>query len=680
MQPPRRLLLLAGATVFLGAFLLFCMQLMVAKMVLPFLGGAATVWTTAVLFFQSALCAAYLYADRLARIRDLRRQFIVHLVLMSSAALLLPVGFAGRTQPAPHESPIAWELIALLQTVGLPFFFVAVMSPLVQNWFSRTDEPAARDPYFLYAASNAGSLLALMAYPFIIEPLLGLSDQSRWWSIGYVSLIVLVATAAAALRPLASEAGLAMDEAAVSRPAAKTRLFWLTAAFVPSVLLLGVTAHISVNLAPVPLVWIIPLAVYLVTFICAFGRKVRVSHRFVSRLAPVVFVVFCPVLALEAPPARFVVLLVGVHLYLLFIGGLICHTALAASRPHTRDLTQYYVWISLGGAVGGVFAAVIAPVLFTRILEYPLFLAISALFRGPGRRGGWFTTGAVAAVVLAVALFLPRYLAEPDRQTVHVARNFFGVKRIVDRGDGTRWFVHGDTLHGVESKNRPGEPLAYYHRDGPIGEVMSRLAVVPNQHIGVLGLGAGSLAAYAGPQRRVTFLEIDPAVEVIARTFFTYLSRCGQQCEVLIGDGRLSLSRFPDREFDLLVLDAFSSDTVPPHVISKEALRLYLTKLKPDGAILFHVSNRYLHVKDLISALVIDTQLAAFVRSDAAVPERYKMASQYVIAGARLDSSPALRVAADPQWQRASRPRGVAVWTDDYSNMIALLRWRPPAD
>jgi SAM-dependent methyltransferase len=649
---------------------------MVAKMVLPFLGGAATVWTTAVLFFQVALFAGYLYADRVARIKSLPTQAVVHLLLMATAFVFLPIGFGGRPPPDQNSNPVIWELTGLLHTAGVPYFFVATTSPLLQNWFSRSNDPGARDPYFLYAASNSGSLFALLMYPFIVEPQVGLRDQSLWWSAGYGSLLLLVCLVAAILwtTPTRKEPS---EETVATPPDLKTRSYWLAATFIPSVLMLGVTAHISVNLAPMPLVWIVPLAVYLLTFILAFGRRIRVSHRFMSWLAPAVLVLLSPLIGIEAAQSRIVVFLIAAHLYLLFTGAMLCHAALAASRPPARYLTEYYVWIALGGALGGVFAAVLAPMLFTSIFEYPLFLAAAAFFRLPARRGRWLAAPVLSALILGAALALPAYFAEPGRRTVYVTRNFFGVKKVVDRDEGTRWFVHGDTIHGIELRNNLGEPLAYYHREGPVGEVMSLLADRPNQHIGVLGLGAGSIAAYAGPSRHVTFFEIDPDVQAIATRYFTFLSRCGRRCDVITGDGRLSLSKFPNRAFDLLVIDAFNSDSVPPHLISQEALEIYLSKLKPDGAILFHVSNRYLRVKELISALVVDSNLPAFARVDDAEPGRYKTGSQYVIAGTALDGIPALGIAANPLWAPVSRPKGLSIWTDDYSNMIALLRWLP---
>jgi SAM-dependent methyltransferase len=670
--------LLLAPTLLLSAFLLFCFQPMVGKMVLPFLGGSASVWTTAVLFFQLMLLAGYFYADRVARIRNLRVQMIVHLVLMAAAALFLPVRFSGASlSPDDYRHPALWEFVSLLRSAGIPYFMVSTTAPLLQSWFSRTQDTSARDPYFLYAASNVGSLIALLAYPFFVEPALGVRDQSIYWFVGYVVLALLAAMSAGMLfRASAGPVYSSGFSVTALPPDNKTRAFWLAAAFVPSGLMLGVTTHISVNLTPMPLVWTLPLSVYLLTFILAFGRRIRVSSRRAAQLALPVLVLLCPAVGIKVPVVLGIdVVLIVVHMVLLFIGGLLCHTALAARRPDSRYLTQYYVWMALGGVLGGVFAAVAAPFLFTSIFEYPLLLAAAVYFReGSGRNQRLWAT-AVASLILGYAIYLPSRLGEKGN-TVYVTRNFFGVKRVVD--DGTeRKLLHGDTLHGIQSLDpaRAGETMIYYHREGPLGDVMEMMRDRPGQHIGVIGLGSGSIAAYAGPNRRVTFIEIDPDVETIAARFFTFLSRCGAQCNVVSGDGRLEIARFPDAEFDVLVLDAFSSDAIPPHLLSREAFDLYLSKLKPGGVLLFHVSNRYLKVKDLVAGLAAAANLPALVRDDRGTAS--KSHSIYVIAGRTKEAFGTLNTLST--WKLAVPPAGLRVWTDDYSNLLGLLQWEPEA-
>jgi SAM-dependent methyltransferase len=505
----------------------------------------------------------------------------------------------------------------------------------------------------------------LLAYPLIIEPRLGVHAQSVWWTWGYAGLVLFVLTASLTLR----KASLQSAEE-VSPPApldGKTCLYWMAAAFVPSGLFLAVTTHISVNLT-MPLVWTIPLAVYLLTFILAFGRRIRISSATLAGAATPLLVLLCPAVGLRVPVGFTVdVFLMAVHMILLFLASLLCHTALADSRPAAVHLTRYYVWIALGGALGGVFAAIVAPVLFKTILEYPLLLAAAMFFRRPARGRQWLPATGLAALVLGYAFFLPGYLAEPGT-TIHVARNFYGVKKVVEIDGKVRKLLHGDTMHGLESREADlaGQPVAYYHPDGPVGDAMRMLDRRPRQHVAVVGLGAGAMAAYATAERRVSFFEIDPQIEAIARRFFTFLDRCGKSCDVLLGDGRLLMNRFPEQEFDLIVLDAFSSDAIPPHLLSREAMEVYRSRVKPGGAILFHVSNRYLKVKELVSTLMIDMKLTAYVRVDDAEDKPLKNRSVYVIAA---------DLPAPSLWHPVVRTPGLRSWSDDDSNLIDLVKW-----
>lgn len=711
-------------TLFLSAFLLFCCQPMVGKMILPSLGGAAAVWTTCVLFFQSMLLGGYLYAYFLGKLGSYRRQFVIHMILLASAFLTLPIRFSG--SPAGSGSPVVWELLELIRGVALPFFVVSTTAPLLQTWFSKTKDPAAEDPYFLYAASNAGSLLALLFYPFVLEPKLGVSAQSMAWLVGYVVLVALV------LLAISHFWGIEASRKApgyATPTSTRTRLSWLAASFVPSALMLAVTTHLSVNLATVPFLWTLPLAVYLLTFILAFARRIRVSTEQISYAAPGILLALFPIFT--AGPIRKPVLylaLLSAHLILLFVGGLLCHTALARQRPSTEHLAEYYAWIALGGVLGGAFAALIAPALFSTILEYPLLAASLAFFRLPQERKRslrdlwfpiflavllvgfwgllkwqnvtidtafavdilgyavlavvafafhrrrWIFAGTVATVLIVYTTFLEPFLNLEER--LHVARNFFGVKEVLfERDLNQRKLLHGDTMHGLEGLDpaRAGVPLSYYTVRGPLGDVMIMMANRPNQHIGVVGLGSGTIAAYAQPNRRITFFEIDPQVEPIARQFFTFLPNCGDQCDVVLGDGRLSILQAPDQEFDLLILDAFNSDAIPAHLLSREALAIYQRKLKPDGAILFHVSNRYLRIRDLVTALVFEAKLPALYRNDEDLGELGKARSIYVITA--LDAAALRGLDESRGWQQVPYFSDVKPWTDDYSNLWAILRW-----
>ncbi len=722
--------LLFGPTLFLSAFLLFCCEPMIGKMMLPLLGGAASVWITCLLFFQLMLLAGYVYAHLLERFATVRLQIVVHSAMMLAALAFLPLHFSAHPDETASSQPIVWLLSHLIATVGVPFGVVSTTAPLLQNWLSKTSTAAGRDPYFLYAVSNAGSLIALLAYPLFIEPRLGVRMQSSVWLAGYGALVVMVLVAAATVWKSHTQTVRVTSEPSAA-PDWKTRAYWMAAAFVPSALMLAVTNHILLNLASVPFLWIIPLAVYLITFMIAFARKIHVPVTLMSRITPVVLLLMFPIVAAHKASVHWSWMLMAGHVVLLLAGALLCHSALASRRPDPQHLTEYYFWIALGGALGGIFTAVIAPFIFTTVLEYPLLVAVIAFFRVvPNKeekvdlRDGIYLAGLVAALAfiwilfrwtkiditesvktsaaanvgfalvvysfrerrwrfaLALAILIAGYsialppLLEDDSPQLYTARNFFGIKKVVfDPDSNMRKLLHGDTMHGLESLDPmlAGQPLSYYHETGPVGDVMKMLSARPNQHIGVVGLGTGSMAGYTAPNRQITFFDIDPQVYGIAHNYFTFLKRCDKRCDIRIGDGRLSIEKMPDKEFDLLLLDAFNSDSIPAHLVSREAIQTYLSKLKPDGLILFHVSNRYMDVESLVSAVVTDAPLEARVRYDDDEEPTGKSTSDYVVAARRVEDLGAL--AEDANWVPVMKPDGVAPWTDDYSNMLAILRW-----
>jgi len=520
-----------------------------------------------------------------------------------------------------------------------------------------------------------------------------------------------------------------MEKAAkpAARIDAKARLFWIAASFIPSGLMLAVTNHIAANVASVPFLWLLPLALYLLTFILAFGRRLHASSTRVSRLIPIVLLGVFPLVAAQvvAPPGLNWIV-IGAHLLLLFVGALLCHTRLAESRPGPQQLTEFYFWVALGGVLGGVFTATLAPIVFSTVLEYPLLVATLPFFRGgkfkrsdlliaAGFAVGLVTTWIIflvthldsntEAVALAhtVVLFagyklsrqperfawlflvflaaytmiLPGYIEGANR--VYATRNFFGVKKVLDDPAlHLRKLLHGDTTHGIESTEpgRTGQPLSYYYRGGSVSDVIEMMrGRRRSQRFAVLGLGAGTMASYADAAHHMTFYEIDPSVEPIARRYFTFLSGCGSNCDVVIGDGRLQLAREPDDSFDLILLDAFSSDSVPTHLLSHEALEMYLAKLKPDGVLLFHVSNRYLNVEKLVSALVTDAGLTAFSRFDDAGDLRKVGKSSANHVAAAREAKDLKPLAALPGWERVAHPADFKPWTDDYSNLLGLIRW-----
>ena len=523
-----------------------------------------------------------------------------------------------------------------------------------------------------------------------------------------------------------------VHETPTEAPTWRLRLLWLAAALVPSGLMLAVTNHILLNLASVPFLWIIPLAVYLITFMIAFGRRIHIPLSTMSRIAPVVLLLLFPfAAATRGVQVEYMWALVAAHIAILLVGALLCHTLLAARRPAPSHLTEFYFWIAAGGALGGVFTAVVAPFAFKTVVEYPLLVAMIAFFREdrdpeakitggdlmlPAALGflvigaskalqwasvdittDWKTTIAVDAVIiltaylfrhrairfgLAMAVLVLTYRSVLPQfyggtTFVYTARDFFGVKGVkLDLASNTRRLLHGDTLHGLESLDQElvGQPLSYYHESGPVGDVMKLLAERTDQQIGVVGLGTGSMAGWTAPHRHITFFDIDPQVYDIANTFFTFLRHCAQNCSVVIGDGRLSIEKTNQAEFDLLMLDAFNSDSIPAHLVSREAVRMYLTKLKPNGFLMFHVSNRYMDVEGLISAVVTDASLEARVRHDEADPAQLKAGSHYIVAGRTGEALGWLEE--DPNWLKVTKPEKIHPWSDDYSNMLEILKWR----
>ena len=696
---------------------------MVGKMLLPYLGGAAAVWTTCVLFFQLMLLIGYVYAHLLARTADMRKQIATHAVVLLLPLAFLPIQFQSASSQSFSLHPSLELLLVLLTSTAVPFFVVSTTAPLLQNWFSRTTHAAASDPYFLYAASNVGSLLALLAYPFFIEPRIGVATQSRLWLGGYVGLVLMFGVTAAVIYPKRRMITTVRPES-TETVAGKKRLYWIAASMVPSALMLAVTNHIAANVGSIPFLWLLPLALYLLTFIIAFGR---VRSDSISRLTPPILLLFFPFVAagVMGPPGLNWIL-IGIHLLLMFVGCLLCHTRLAESRPEPQHLTEFYFWVALGGVLGGAFTATIAPAVFTSVFEYPLLVALLPFFRGGDLKksdvaiAGAFAlatfavwtilrathldsdTNAIALAHMAVffvgykfirnpqrfactfmvfmfayAFIIPGYIEGANR--IYTSRNFFGVKKVLDNpSTRLRELLHGDTIHGMESTEpeRAAQPLSYYYRGGSVSDVVEMLQQRGTpQRFAVLGLGTGTMGSYSDDAHRVTFYEIDPAVEPIARQYFTFLRQCAANCDVVIGDGRLQLAREPDNTFDMLLLDAFSSDSIPTHLLSEEALRMYLSKLKPRGVLLFNVSNRYLNVEKLVSALVADAGLVGYSRFDDAGDLRKlgKSSANHLVAARHLEDISS--IAGHPGWHPIVRPSDFQAWTDDYSSLLGLIRW-----
>lgn len=731
-------------TMLLSASLLFIVQPLFARMVLPLLGGAPQVWNTAMVFYQGMLLMGYLYAHLGTARLGVRQQAALHTVLLLVPFLVLPIGLPAGWMPPTESSPIPWLLASLLVAVGLPFFVVSATSPLLQRWFARTEHPAAHDPYFLYAASNLGSILGLLSYPFLLEPTLRLAEQSNLWAAGYGILVALMLACAVMVwrsRTPTPPVPQRTDAFSVSRDGeitASRRLRWILWAFVPSSLMLSVTTYITTDIAAVPLLWIIPLTLYLLTFVLAFARKPLLRHGTVMRAFRLLLLMLIYMFFLEATHLW----LAPFHLITFFAVAWASHSALAQDRPRPEYLTEFYLWISVGGALGGIFNTLLAPILFNSVPEYRLVLALAVLSYIRKRdissdpRVRWLDVGLPVALGLlafgalvalqaagvgsdvrirgAVFALLPLAMLRLSRRRlrfglavtvlvlvsffvsqlpnlwsaskiVHAERGFFGVHRVEywEKGDKRyHALVNGSTLHGMQSlaPDRRQEPLTYYHRTGPIGQVFEMLEQGQElQDVAVLGLGVGSLACYSQPGQHWTFYEIDPQVVQTARDprFFTFLRDCAPAARIVLGDGRLSLMKADDEQFDLIVLDAYSSDSIPLHLATRESLALYLQKLAPDGLLAYHISNRYVNIRAVLANLALDAGLESLVQLDNVTTEQAdlgKTASEWVIMAREAEDFSELTH--DARWQKLLGNPGEDVWTDDYASIIRALRFR----
>lgn len=821
-------------TLFTSATLLFLVQPMIAKMILPYLGGTPAVWNTCMVFFQAALLAGYAYAHYSVQLLGVRRQTILHMVLLFVPLTVLPLALPSNWSPPGESNPIPSVLWVLTLAVGLPFFVVSTSAPLLQKWFAETGHPSSKDPYFLYGASNLGSMLTLFAYPMLVEPRFTLDFQSRYWTYGYVFLALLIAGCAVAVwRSPESKVVPGATPTTTPPPSWLTRVRWVALAFVPSSLMLGVTTHMTTDIAAIPLLWVVPLALYLLSFIIVFSRWPGLMHNLMILVLPVIvlLLIFLMLSGIRAPSIEIDLLL---HLVSLFVVSLVCHGELARTRPSTEYLTGFYLLMSLGGVLGGLFNALIAPLVFTTIAEYPIALILACLLlpslegeegkqpnfvldiaclsmilllsvallafrmynsdrKIPFEDVSFFSSartlvlgvlvlaatvyyilsdrenrtarlfdviiaGSVGVLTLVLILSmssgfrlddlttrvnsllasvsnllgrknplavdasrlrqilmygLPPLLcytmiARPLRfgmavgvvvfasqacsgimtDQIYQERSFFGVLSVKhdSGGDGFGYheLIHGTTLHGMQSldPDRASEPLTYYHRTGPIGKVFEAMAGDPKMnHVALVGLGTGTLTSYGQPGQTLTIYEIDPTVLHITRDrgYFTYLKNAKSKVDIVMGDARLRLRDAPKEGYGLIVLDAFSSDAIPVHLMTKEALQLYLEKLRPDGIIAFHVSNRYLKLEPVVA------NIAASMNQGLKVLNWYdsketdeegndlpgKSRSHWVLV-ARNDAAFG-KLLKDDRWERLEPDPAFPTWTDDFSNLYSVF-------
>lgn len=723
-------------TVFFSAALVFLVQPMFARMATPLLGGSPNVWNVSLVCFQAALLAGYAYAHLLIRlVPRVRHQVAVHGALLLLAALVLPFQLSGVFGPPDSERPALWLIGVFSVSIAPPFAIISATAPLVQAWYARTGRPDAHDPYHLYAASNAGSLLGLAAYPLVLEPLAPLALQAGAWSIGYGLLcLLLIGCGLLAARgpglpaspvPIPKIEG--TDDAPANAPASpdspaarwRQRLWWVTLAFVPSSLLIGVTTHISTDVASAPFLWAPPLMLYIGSFVIVFARRPLVGPRIMRHIVPILAALALFSLSkASGVPTLWSFL---VHLAALFAAAIGCHGLLAASRPEAARLTEFYLLMSLGGVLGGAFNALLVPVLFTTVAEYPMMLVAAMLLMPHPLLGSYprMLAGIVIAIValilapfvrdiellaldevrslffLLVAGLVAVYLTHTSRIAgaigafamwgivtaampgagSYTERGFFGIVRIQER-EGYRLMVHGTTLHGAQSLD-PQEawrPATYYAPETPIGQVFN--AHLRPGRVGLIGLGVGSVACYAWPEQEYVFYEIDPIVARLASDpeRFTFLSDCAPEARIVLGDGRLKIAEEPDESFDLILVDAFSSDSIPAHLLTREAIELYLSKVRDDGAVLLHVSNRYLALESVVARIAADIGAPARVRFD--VPDvagwpGYRAQASGVVALARTEEA-LTGLNLNTGWT-VPEADGGRPWTDDYSNIPGAI-------
>jgi spermidine synthase len=674
-------------TIFSGAFLLFQVQPLIGKFILPWFGGTPAVWTTCMLFFQVVLLGGYAYAYGLTKWLNPRKQVVVHIALLLGSLTTLPILPAESWKPGPEAQPTAHILLLLLATIGLPYFMLSTTGPLMQKWFSNIH--AGRSPYRLYSLSNVGSMAALISFPFVFEPGLNRAQLANFWSLG---LLVFVGSCAwctwqlwqwSSTQP-AQEDPLRAAAEAEPNPSLGRILLWLLLPAVASALLLATTNKLTLDVAVIPFLWVLPLCLYLLTFVVCFAEKDGYTRR--TFLPLLIIGVFAICNAMKNIDELNMVWQVIAYCGGLFACCMVCHGELYHLRPGNRHLTGFYLMISLGGALGGFFVAVIAPRIFVSLVEMHWTLAATMLLAWivcrprPGAVGHqkWHTAAWYAALVLILAA--SQWLYQLGRHTepglIEAGRNFYGTLAVHEQETNpgpTRLLYHGRINHGIQVMDGEHQraPTSYFGEHSGLGQTFEMLPRKEKRRVGVVGLGIGVIGAHANTGDVFRFYEINPEVTRMAREHFTYLKDCKAQVDVIIGDGRLSLEREEPQEYDLIILDAFSSDAVPVHLLTREAFEIYRGHLRSGGKIAVNVTNRYLDLRPVIRNAAAHLGYAATV-VDTGGASRWTFVSRWVI----LSEDEAFVLALDAQNQNnAIRPskRKVPLWTDDYSSLFGVL-------
>ena len=722
------------ATIFLNALLLFWMQPLFVRMVLPLLGGSPAVWNTAMVFFQTGLLAGYAYAHFINARLPARAQAPLHMLVMVLPLAVLPIAVSSGGSPPADANPIPWLIWLMTVSVGLPFFAVATNGALLQRWYSYSGHAAAGNPYVLYSASNLGSMIALLAYPFVLEPLMGLHQQSTLWTGVYAGLVGLIGVCGWRVNRglLPAPAAVPEDISSVSPDSWNTRAKWVVLAFVPSSLLLGVTTHISTEVAVAPLLWVVPLALYLATFVNVFARRPWISHSRAVGIQAVLAILLAVTFNLRIGAIG---LVFALHLAAFFFTALVCHGALVKRKPPVRDLTSFYFWLAVGGALGGGFNALAAPWLFSGVAEYPIAVILACALRPvlrpvlsghEARRAlvrdvvypmllagvllapflipefrvaglaGWvlvivMTYAAAAAFAMRLrpvrfalamaALLMAGGMASSDgMEVVEKRRTFFGIHKVVkDSAHNLHQLYHGMTLHGTQflSPDRQREPTDYYYPGGPLGQFFDVLRRDDSRRrVAIIGLGAGATACYRRPGEDWVFFEIDRQVEALARDprYFHFLELCGGRTPVVLGDARLRMGEEGTGPFDVIILDAFGSDAVPAHLLTTEAMALYRSRLSPGGFMLFHLSNRHMALEPVAAGLLQSAGMTGLAQTHFPDPPRPgTRASLWVMGAESMDGLAPF--AEGGRWRRLA-PATPRPWSDDYWNFLEAIKWK----
>jgi hypothetical protein len=733
--PNKLILVLYSAATLISALLLFAVQPLFTKMVLPRLGGSPAVWSVAMVFFQSLLLAGYAYAHVLMQIKNRAIPIAVHLALLVVALFTLPLSISTRFGEPPGSAYPFWLLALFAVSIGLPFFALAANNPMLQAWFVRTGHPAGLDPYFLYASSNIGSFLALLSYPLLFEPMFSLRSQNLMWTAGYGLLIISIAGCGALLLHAPPQAAAALHAKDINTPAPSplTMARWVFLAAVPSGLLIAVTAHISTDIAAAPLLWVLPLSLYLLTWVLVFQSRPLLPHKWMLMLQPLAIAGVVVLLAVGGE--RNLLLTLGGHQLCFFVIAMACHGELSRTRPPAKYLTGFYLALSFGGMLGGLFAGLISPYVFSWVAEYPILLALAALcrppvderwprltrwywpllsalgiallaptYRDPSKVFAWLmdhrvwiggSVGVLAGLApvalnasrwkvfatVMLALVLIRFYPADDGR-VETVRSFFGVHKIVITPRGQyHVLMHGTTIHGAQKfrnddgspiEGRP-EPITYYYRDGSIGQAITaiRERKAAPLRVAVIGVGAGTLACASESGETWKFFEIDPTMVDTARDpkYFSYIRDCDPDLKPVIGDARLTFAKEPDGVYDLIIVDAYSSDAIPVHLATQEAMKIYKSKLAPQGAVVMHVSNRHLALSGVAAGIASANSLRSWVCSWTSDFDDDYIFSATVVVSARDEADVGTLASSD-----SCTPQNEGeVWTDDYSNILKAI-------